>query len=82
MSQDVSIRVSGNQRYDEVFEAVEKAAKATDLTVDVRPVSIYQPEDDRQAKTISFRLIFTSYDRTLSDKDISPIIKQLEQTVL
>ena len=82
VSQDVSIRVSGNQRYDEVFEAVEKATEATDLTVDVRPVSIYQPEDDPQAKTISFRLTFTSYDRTLSDKDISPIIKRLEQTVL
>ena len=82
VSQDVSIRVSGNQRYDEVFEVVGKTAEATDLTVDVRPVSIYQPEDDPQAKTISFRLTFTSYDRTLSDKDISPIIKRLEQTVL
>ena len=65
-----------------MFEVVGKTAEATDLTVDVRPVSIYQPEDDLRAKTISFRLTFTSHDRTLSDKDISPIIKRLEQTVL
>ena len=46
-----------------------------DLQIVITPISIYQPEDDNSTKTITFNIKFTSLERTLTDKDITPIIE-------
>lgn len=79
VSQDVSIKVSSEQLYRTVLKEVQNILTQTDLDVDVQPVSIYQPEDSANTKTITLRLTFTSHEKTLSDKDIAPIMQNIEQ---
>ena len=79
VSQDVSIKTAGDVSYVDLLSRVEKVFEGTSLRVDIKPVSIYQPEDSPETKTTTFRLTFTSYDQTLSDKDVTPITQKIEQ---
>lgn len=77
-SQDISLKTKADMSYEDLFSAVFGVASAGELIdVRMRPIAIYQSEDDPEAKTTTFRLEFTSHERTLSDKDIAPIMKDI-----
>lgn len=46
-----------------------------ELQIVITPISIYQPDGDNSTKTVTFNIKFTSLERTLTDKDITPIIE-------
>ncbi len=79
VTQDVSLTVPSDTAYETVFRSAYGIASEEGLDVRVVPVSIYQPEENSTTKTITLRLTFMSYDKTLSDKNIAPIMRRIEQ---
>lgn len=79
VSQDVSIKTSRDEPYGSLLAKVEGVLGDTEHDVTVQPVSVYQPKDSTDSKTTTFRLVFTSHDKTLSDKDVTPIVQRIEQ---
>lgn len=79
VSQDVSIKVGNDQAYEVVRERVASVIATSALDVEIAPVSIYQAEVSPEIKTVTLRLTFTSHEKTLSDKDIAPYVKEIEK---
>jgi phenylalanyl-tRNA synthetase beta chain len=73
-SQDISLKASANVSYGDLYTNVRASLdeQANGIVIDVTPVSIYQAADDTTTKTTTFHIVFTSYDRTLTDEDVKP----------
>lgn len=82
VTQDVSLKIPADQHYHTLYEHVRRVLDEVAVRVDIQPVSVYQSEDDTTTKTVTFRLTFTSYEATLSDKDVAPIVQCIEQLML
>lgn len=78
ITQDLSLIIPSDANYSDVFDKVYQNASVGDLDISIEPISIYQA-DDSQQKTITFRLKWTSHDKTLSSDDVSPLMNNLEK---
>ena len=76
-TQDISLRGAPTVAYQQVRTLIERALreKSGDMRVGLEPISIYRSDDGQ--KTTSLRLTFTSYERTLKDEDIAPIMDDI-----
>jgi phenylalanyl-tRNA synthetase beta chain len=81
VTQDVSIRVNSDTTYQQV-ETIdsEVIAGVGSLEVMVEPIIVYRPEDGNETTT-TFRLNVTSYETTLTDGDVKPIVDAIETQV-
>ena len=80
-SRDISLKLPTDVNYAAVAQSIDRILKAADIDTAFRLISIYQPSDDATTKTLTFRLVFTSHQRTLVDSDITPIIESIQQTM-
>ena len=78
-TRDVSLKIPSTVRYQQLLQTLDEVIQTTDMNVRIEPLTIYQSEDDVAQKTMTWRLTFTSHERTLVDKDIAPVIQQIEQ---
>ena len=80
-SQDISLKVASDTSYRQLFETAYHSASQVDQSLDIKlePVTMYQANDDKETKTISFRLTVTSHEKTLSDDDVRAIVEQMTQ---
>ncbi len=75
-SRDLSLKVPAQVNYASVYGCVKDVIDShQELQIVITPISIYQPDGDNSTKTITFNIKFTSLERTLTDKDITPIIE-------
>lgn len=76
ITQDISLKIAADMNYGELYTQVMKVIQknAAELSVEVSPVTIYQPKDDTSQKTITFRLKVTSYDRTLREEEVTRLL--------
>lgn len=77
VTQDISLKVPSETAYEDVFwtswlSVSENSPGECDATVE--PLSIYQAKGDTDYKTITLRLNIASYEKTLTDKDVSMIL--------
>ena len=80
-SRDISLKVPTQVNYTSVHDCVKYVIDShQDLQIVITPISIYQPDGDSSTKTITFNIKFTSLERTLTDKDIAPIIDEIVMT--
>jgi len=78
VSQDISLKVPIEAGYQNVVKMIESVIEETEeLTIDVTPRAIYKSEDDDTHTTVTVRLNVTSYERTLTDKDVRPVIDSI-----
>lgn len=82
--QDISLKAPSNTSYETIFHTVWAAAseKAGDIALRIQPVSIYQPEDSSDTKTTTLHIEFTSYNKTLTDADLKPIMDHVASVAL
>ena len=80
-SRDISLKLPTNVNYASVAQGIDRVLKAVEIDAAFRAISIYQSLDDATMKTLTFRLVFTSHQRTLVDSDITPIIESIQQTM-
>ena len=78
-TRDISLKVPSAIRYQQLLQTLDEVVRGIDMVVRIEPLTIYQSEDDVVQKTITWRLIFTSHARTLADKDIAPVMQQIER---
>ena len=78
-SRDISLKLPTDVNYASVAQGIDRVLKAVEIDVAFHVVSIYQPPNDTSTKTLTFRLAFTSHQRTLVDSDITPIIESIQQ---
>ena len=75
VSQDLSLKVPAAVDYQTAYDFVDRefGANAIDNThIELSPVDIYQPDD--ATKHYTFRLTVTSYERTLTDKEVGKVL--------
>ena len=82
-SRDVSLTVPVATPYRSVYQAIQRAVRRVeDIDIVVTPMVIYQPTSDSSTKTLTFHLVFTSQQKTLTDADIAPVLSAVEQVVV
>jgi len=74
--QDLSVKVGIDHSYDAVYTIALQSVReaANEISVDIEPVSIYRPEDDKAHRTITLRFIVASDSHTLTDKEVAVLI--------
>ena len=83
ISQDISLRSSVEISHDELLRAVQQCLDGPkNLHCQVQTLGIYQPKDDAAIKTTTFRLTFTSYQQTLTDAEVKPIMDNIATAAL
>ena len=83
ISQDISLRSRVEISHDELLRAVRQCLdEPENLHCHVQTLGIYQPKDDAAIKTTTFRLTFTSYQQTLTDAEVKPIMDNIATAAL
>ena len=83
ISQDISLRSSVEISHDELLRAVRQCLdESENLHCQIQTLGIYQPKDDAAIKTTTFRLTFTSYQQTLTDAEVKPIMDNIATAAL
>ena len=83
ISQDISLRSSVEISHDELLRLVRQCLdEPKNLHCRVQALGIYQPKDDAAIKTTTFRLTFTSYQQTLTDAEVKPIMDNIATAAL
>ncbi len=83
ISQDISLRSSVEISHDELLRAVRQCLdESENLHCQIQTLGIYQPKDNAAIKTTTFRLTFTSYQQTLTDAEVKPIMDNIATAAL
>ena len=83
ISQDISLRSRVEISHDELLRAVRQCLDGPEnLHCQIQTLGIYQPKDDATIKTTTFRLTFTSYQQTLTDAEVKPIMDNIATAAL
>ena len=83
ISQDISLRSSVEISHDELLRAVRQCLGGPEnLHCQIQTLGVYQPKDDATIKTATFRLTFTSYQQTLTDVEVKPIMDNIATAAL
>ena len=83
ISQDISLRSSVEISHNELLRTVRQCLdESKNLHCRVQTLGIYQPKDNAAIKTTTFRLTFTSYQQTLTDAEVKPIMDNIATAVL
>ena len=78
ISQDISLRSSVEISHNELLRTVRQCLdESKNLHCRVQTLGIYQPKDNAAIKTTTFRLTFTSYQQTLTDAEVKPIMDNI-----
>ena len=78
-TRDISLKVPSTVKYQQLLQTLDEVVRDVAMEVRIELLTIYQPEDDAEQKTMTWRLTFTSHERTLADKDIAPVMQQIER---
>jgi phenylalanyl-tRNA synthetase beta chain len=82
VEQDICLRVAANMSYDQVYNFVW--AKLAEVQPEntlpaLGPVDIYQRPDDPAHKQITLRFTIASYERTLTDDEVSKLLAHVAE---
>lgn len=82
VEQDISLKVPTELAYGELFDFVwqkTEELKPPQTLATLDPLDIYQKDDDKQHKQITFRLTIASYERTLTAKEVNLLLDKVAQ---
>ncbi len=76
--QDITLRVATDVTYQALEKIlVSELALRTDLLTVVRPVSMYQKPDDTDHVQMTFSVVISSYQKTLTTEEVNLILDEL-----
>ena len=76
VERDITLKTASDMPFGRIYESIRTVLHNESLIYDVKPVSIYQPED-ADSKNLSFHLKFASAEGTLDSAQISTIMDKL-----
>lgn len=77
VSQDITLKVPAELSYQALFDFVDTElgkARPKNTLSGLSPVDIFQREDDKNHKNVTFHLDIASYDRTLTDTEVNKLL--------
>jgi phenylalanyl-tRNA synthetase beta chain len=80
INQDLCFRVKSNISYSQLFEATWDAVeefKPHDTFSNINLLDIYQKENDTDYKQVTFRLLISAYDRTLTTDLVNELVSKV-----
>jgi phenylalanyl-tRNA synthetase beta chain len=80
VEQDISLKVPGDLAFQELYEFLWtkiREEKPENTFITFGPLDIYQREDDKDHKQISFRLDIASYEKTLTAEEVNTFLDRL-----
>lgn len=80
ITQDITLKVSTDISYQQLYDVAMIALQAVqpdNVLSSLQPLDIYQSDDNTQHKHISLRLQIASYQRTLTDTEITKVLDQV-----
>ena len=80
---DITLQAASDVPYKTIADGVTKAVEAykNTLAIAIEPKSIYQANDDTTHTATTFHLTFTSFEHTLTDADIEPVMTSIDKTL-
>ena len=82
VSRDLTVKVENDLAFQVVEETIARVLENNNLIYKVRPLSIYRDEKAPETKNLSFRLSFASETATLTAKEISDIMNEVNSAVV
>ncbi len=81
VSQDISLKIEDTLSYERCHQVVANAiAEYSDtLVISIVPVSIYKASSDDTTKTVTYHIVCSSYDTTLTENDASAVIQRIAE---
>jgi phenylalanyl-tRNA synthetase beta chain len=83
VSQDISLRVSAGQQYqplhDVIYQSLHARQPSAKMNFMLTPLDIYQRSDDAENKQVTFRISIASFDKTMTDKEVSVLLDGVAQ---
>jgi phenylalanyl-tRNA synthetase beta chain len=83
LTQDITLKVASNLRHGELLSFVQdklRVLKPDRTRLTVEPLDIYQREDDKKHKQITFRVSVASYEKTLRDAEVGRLLDAVAET--
>lgn len=78
---DITAKVKTEVSFADLYSAVESVLEKNNLICEIKPLSIYQPENDQTFKHVSFHIAFSNVEKTLQSDDISAIMEQIDKNL-
>jgi phenylalanyl-tRNA synthetase beta chain len=80
VTQDITLRIAAELPYKQLYDILWQRLQAqrdSGMVMSLWPLDIYQREDDTEHKQITFRLSIASYEKTLTDAEVSAILDEI-----
>ncbi len=77
IQQDITLKVAENLLFSDIYDALKQelsSLKPVNTSAILKPIDIYHKG---KHKNLTFRLIISSYERTLTDKEVNKLLDQL-----
>ena len=77
VTQDITLKVPADLAYQELYDFVSdelSKAQPKNTLLGLRPRDIFQREEDKAHKQVTFHLKIASYDRTLTDPEVNKLL--------
>lgn len=81
VERDVCFEVEASARYGFLEDVIGEELGRLPVTVTIRPVDIFQPEDAAK-KRITLRFTFNSYEKTLTSEEVADWLLTINQRVI
>ena len=81
-TQDLCFEMSVEKKYSEIENEIQQILKKEDLWSRVECLDIYQDRKSLEKKRITYRIIASSYKKTLQEEDIKRIIDKIMETIV
>lgn len=82
VKQDITLKVNADLAYDELYGFVDKELKTSapeNTHTQLEGTDIYQRDDDKTHKQVTFRATVTGNDRTLTDKEVNAVLDAIAE---
>lgn len=83
VEQDITLKIASDTSYQSLAELLTTSLdklKPSETLAALMPLNIYQKEDDKSHKQVSFRLEIASYEKTLVAGEVNDLLDKLADT--
>ncbi len=82
VERDLTLKVMNEHSFADVEKTIKKSLSfEKDLTYKLKTISIYRPDEEKNARNISFRIHFANLKKTLNNDEINAIMNNITKSV-
>lgn len=80
VTQDITLKVDNKLSYAELHDFLNEElvkSKPSDTRFNLLPLDLFQREDDKEHKQVTFRIEIASYEKTLRDTEVNKLLDEV-----